>query len=201
VQKLLAGMRDRGAACAVVEYAAPAVFSGACDWVEPSVAVHTGLDFTDLKDDDAKVLISRDLLVEAALEPFTRLVDPDSQAAVVNLDDELADMVLKEASAVRCVTYSTRSQDADVWLEEHKQSIWEAEMIIATPQGRIEIIMPLLGEHNASNILAAVATGIALKVRVAGARVWLPCCAVLWGLCFCWLAMLVCPASCASSCE
>uniref|UniRef100_A0A7S0WRN5 Mur ligase central domain-containing protein n=1 Tax=Chlamydomonas leiostraca TaxID=1034604 RepID=A0A7S0WRN5_9CHLO len=167
VQKLLGGMRDRGAACAVVEYGPVAAFNGCCDWVEPTVVVHTGLDFSDHKDEEGQVLVSRELLLEAALEPFERLADADTQAAVVNLDDdpELVQAVLRAAQAVNCVTYSVRGDaDADVVLEEHRQSIWEAEMIIRTPEGRIEIIMPLLGEHNASNILAAVATGIALKV-------------------------------------
>lgn len=36
-------------------------------------------------------------------------------------------------------------------------------MIITTPQGRMQVITNLLGRHNVSNVLAAVATGIALK--------------------------------------
>ncbi len=40
-----------------------------------------------------------------------------------------------------------------------------AKVIIRTPLGRLQIISPLLGRHNTYNILAAVATGIALKVK------------------------------------
>jgi len=40
-----------------------------------------------------------------------------------------------------------------------------AQLIIRTPVGKLQIISPLLGKHNVYNILAAVATGIVLKVR------------------------------------
>jgi UDP-N-acetylmuramyl tripeptide synthase len=36
---------------------------------------------------------------------------------------------------------------------------------VRTPLGRLQIITSLLGSHNVYNILAAVATGLALKVR------------------------------------
>lgn len=38
------------------------------------------------------------------------------------------------------------------------------QLIIKTPAGNLQIITPLLGRHNVYNILAAVATGLALKV-------------------------------------
>ncbi len=37
------------------------------------------------------------------------------------------------------------------------------QIIVRTPSGRLQIITNLLGSHNASNVLAAVATGVALK--------------------------------------
>ena len=43
-------------------------------------------------------------------------------------------------------------------------SIWESEVVVRTPLGKLQIISPLLGKHNVYNILAAVATAIALKV-------------------------------------
>lgn len=39
-----------------------------------------------------------------------------------------------------------------------------AQIIVRTPLGKLQIITPLLGKHNVYNILAAVATGICLKV-------------------------------------
>jgi UDP-N-acetylmuramyl tripeptide synthase len=45
---------------------------------------------------------------------------------------------------------------------------------VRTPRGKLQIITPLLGKHNASNVLAAVAAGVAmnvpLKAIVAGGR-------------------------------
>jgi UDP-N-acetylmuramoyl-L-alanyl-D-glutamate--2,6-diaminopimelate ligase len=53
---------------------------------------------------------------------------------------------------------------ADVVAETASFSIWESEVVIRTPLGKLQVISPLLGKHNVYNILAAVATGIALKV-------------------------------------
>ncbi len=40
------------------------------------------------------------------------------------------------------------------------------QVLVRTAEGVLQIITPLLGKHNVYNILAAVATGIALKVRL-----------------------------------
>lgn len=138
MQKLLAGMRDRGAQCAVVEYSAPEVFQGSCDWIEVSVAVHTTLDFPEQKMGSHGVPFSRKQLIEAALEPFANLSDSNKQAAVINLDDPNAELVFEAASAVSCITYSTDPTKRDpkgelvkVALDStagYKNSIWESEV-------------------------------------------------------------------------
>lgn len=43
LQKVLAGMRDRGATAAVVEVDAEAQATGCLQWVEPTIAVFTNL--------------------------------------------------------------------------------------------------------------------------------------------------------------
>jgi hypothetical protein len=48
------------------------------------------------------------------------------------------------------------------------------QVIVRTPSGRLQIITSLLGKHNVYNILAAVATGIALKVLTAPGRAAAP---------------------------
>lgn len=66
--------------------------------------------------------------------------------------------------AVPVVTYGIDTADADVVAESARFSIWESELLVRTPLGKLQIITPLLGNHNVYNVLAAVATGIALKV-------------------------------------
>jgi UDP-N-acetylmuramate-alanine ligase len=50
------------------------------------------------------------------------------QAAVINLDDPAAQLVLEAAAAVPCVTYAIDNQEADVVAESYKMDIWESEV-------------------------------------------------------------------------
>lgn len=90
------------------------------------------------------------------------------QTAVVNIDDPAAQTFLDAARAVQVVTYSYENAQADVYCQSVDGTLWENELIVVTPQGRLQIITNLLGRNNICNILAAVATGIALKVRTMG---------------------------------
>ena len=87
------------------------------------------------------------------------------QAAVVNLDDPAASRVLDTVGQMPIVTYGIDNDEADVIAESARFNIWESEIIVRTPLGKLQIITPLIGKHNVYNVLAAVATGIALKVR------------------------------------
>lgn len=88
-----------------------------------------------------------------------------TQAAVVNMDDAFAPLVLQRVGPMPVVTYSYSNKEADVFVDSAKYSIWESEVIISTPEGKLQIITPLLGKRNVCSVLAAVATGVALKVR------------------------------------
>jgi len=158
VQKLLAGVRDRGGTCAVVECSSYAMANRELDWLEVGVVVHTRLSLSA----ESSPKMQQQLRAELAL--FEKLYDPTTQAAVINLDDPAADLVKASASAVPVVTYGIDNPDADVYAETAKMDIWESEVIVRTPLGKLQIITPLLGKHNVYNILAAVATGICLKI-------------------------------------
>ncbi len=89
---------------------------------------------------------------------------------MINLDDPAAPRIIERTGKMPTVTYGIDNTDADVVAESARFTIWESEIIVRTPLGKLQIISPLLGKHNVYNILAAVATGIALKVRGVGAR-------------------------------
>ncbi len=239
LQKLAAGMRDRGATCAVVECSTQALAAGDCDWLDVTVAVHTGLlgqppppgpsaagqptsfqassasgteeagagaddsqqapwqegeedpleelrrgpaggastsapaggggggGGLDLRRSVARppraLASTRDVLA-AQLRLFDKLIDGGAQTAVVNLDDPSAEQALRCAARVPVVTYGIDNAQADVVATGARFTIWEAQLEVRTPLGTLSIVTPLLGKHNVYNVLAAVATGVALKV-------------------------------------
>lgn len=189
LHKLLAGVHDRGGQAAVVEASSSGIGHHSLDFIDYKVAVFTncGQYDNDAVPDDlpsiamlaadspeaeafaAEAQRKRDeeRYSESLLRLFDNLVDPDVQRAVVNLDDPRAQLFIDRATPCDVVTYSLSNSGATVWLERLVGNIWDTELIIVTPQGRLQIITPLLGTHNASNVLAAVATGIALDVPLA----------------------------------
>ncbi|KAG2499048.1 hypothetical protein HYH03_003233 [Edaphochlamys debaryana] len=172
LQKLLGGMRDRGAGVAVVELEQAASFLGTYDYLDMNVAVVThlapvmGVPLAQQPQD--RLEAARPYASLAVETLAAQLRDAATQALVVNADDPLSDELLKRLDgAVPYVTYGVLNSKADVFAESIKSNIWETEMIIRTPGGRLQIIVNLLGSHNAANVLAAVATGVALKAPLA----------------------------------
>ena len=80
-QKVLAGMRERGASCCVYEPSPLAVAMRQTAWVDVSVAVHTVL----VPPSDSALGGSQEAArqqqadMESLLEPFDKLVDPQAQ--------------------------------------------------------------------------------------------------------------------------
>lgn len=73
---------------------------------------------------------------------------------------------LVEDSDAQLLTYALSNKDADIYIEKSKASIWETEMFVLTPVGRLEIISALIGSFNISNVLAAVSVGLARGIKL-----------------------------------
>jgi UDP-N-acetylmuramoyl-L-alanyl-D-glutamate--2,6-diaminopimelate ligase len=117
--------------------------------------------FTNLTQDHLDFHGSMDAYFQAKLLLFKGLA-PDA-AAVVNDDDERAGEVARNTRA-RVITFGL-SERADVRpAGEVRHGLAGLAFTAATPAGRIELRSPLVGKHNASNILNAVALGIALGI-------------------------------------
>ncbi|KAK9840910.1 hypothetical protein WJX81_000011 [Elliptochloris bilobata] len=161
IQKLLAGMADRGADVAVVECASEGLDQGRLDAVDFDVLVHTNVmelsGYVDVPP------LEQCAATQARL--FRRLYDPQRQRAVINLDDPFAALMQEAASAVPVVTYSLYNRDADVSVERLRLNMEETQVLVRTPVGTLQINSPLVGRQNVYNILAAVATGLATTVR------------------------------------
>ncbi|GFR43731.1 hypothetical protein Agub_g4842, partial [Astrephomene gubernaculifera] len=166
VQKLLGAMVDRGAGVAVMEIGGEALQLGSYDFVDLNVAVVTGLSPPPAHQQTPEATDDRwaHTAEVAAATLQVKLTDPESQALVLNADDPAAEELLARlGGSVPVVTYGITNSGAAVWAESIKSNIWETEVIIRTPSGRLQIITNLLGRHNVGNLLAAVATGVALK--------------------------------------
>ena len=71
---------------------------------------------------------------------------------------------MRFAQAVPSVTFSVSNKTADVYIDKVFYSLWETEVIVATPAGKLNLSSTLIGPINLPNILAAVAAGLALTV-------------------------------------
>lgn len=67
-------------------------------------------------------------------------------------------------SEAQLVTFSLKDKDADVYPEKMKPSIWETDIVVRTPLGKLNIICSLIGPHNMSNLLSAISASLALGV-------------------------------------
>ena len=72
------------------------------------------------------------------ISPLTPLPVP-FQAAVINLDDLLAPLVRERTGAMPIVTYSYGNTDADVHVDSAKFTAFESELIVKTPEGRLQV--------------------------------------------------------------
>lgn len=104
--------------------------------------------------------------LQAKLRLFSELLQPDNiksrRRAVINMNDPSG---FKVAAAALCpvITFG-RDGDFDVRPEEVQLSVRGISGTLHTPKGEFPFASNLLGRFNLSNILAAVATGIALDL-------------------------------------
>lgn len=183
--RVLAGAADRGATAAVVECSAAAVADGRLAGARFGTLVFTNALPEEAEAAGARPEGSAETEAEeseehqkarqmaAAAEFAGRvgdlaegllLADPATQQAVINLEDPHGPALAERlrGAGVRVLTYALAAEAADVRAEKASLSIWETEAIIATPAGRLQVIVPLVGRTNAANVVAAAAAGVAL---------------------------------------
>ena len=79
--------------------------------------------------------------------------------AIINRDDEFYSLMKNAARAKKIISFGLNKK-SDVYLKKTAQGISQ----IHTPKGSVNIKVKLQGEHNLKNVLAAVASTIALKI-------------------------------------
>lgn len=107
--------------------------------------------------------------VEAIAEGKAQLVEglKPGGAAVLNADDErVAAMRAKAGHAGRVVTYGIR-EAADVMATEiEAASVGTSRFLLRTPEGEAIVTLPMHGNHNVLNALAAAAAATCFGIRV-----------------------------------
>jgi UDP-N-acetylmuramoyl-L-alanyl-D-glutamate--2,6-diaminopimelate ligase len=157
VQRLLADFLDQGAAHVAMEVSSHALEQGRVNGVRFHVAVFTNLtrDHLDYHGDmTAYGQAKAKLFAHAGLK-----------YAVINHDDDFGRRLLADAGApVTCLSYGIGG--GDVCAREVRPSSEGLWLRIRTPHGETELRSPLIGHFNVYNLLAVLATLLALGVEL-----------------------------------
>jgi UDP-N-acetylmuramoyl-L-alanyl-D-glutamate--2,6-diaminopimelate ligase len=156
LQRLFAEMRDAGCSHAVMEVASHALALKRVHGCAFRVAV-----FTNLTRDHLDFHGDMDGYFAAKRRLFAELLRADG-VAVINADDARADE-LRAASRGRVLTYAV-SAPADVGTEGLVAGIAGTRFRARTPAGSFEVDTPLVGRFNVQNLLAAIASAVALEL-------------------------------------
>ncbi len=154
LQRMLREMVDAGCGACVMEVSSHALTLRRADRLHFAAAVFTNLtrDHLDFHRDMETYFLAKRQLAELL---------PDAGIAVTNLDDPRGRDFA--AAAHRPVTYAIDAA-ADVRPGPLTFSIEGLRFDARTPRGTLRLTSPLVGRPNAYNILAAVATAMALDV-------------------------------------
>jgi UDP-N-acetylmuramoyl-L-alanyl-D-glutamate--2,6-diaminopimelate ligase len=116
--------------------------------------------FTNLTQDHLDYHGDFEHYFQAKRRLFEGLGAPPPDWAVINIDDPWGARLVELPYPHR-LTYGLKS-DAQVTPKHVASSAKETEAVIAIPGGKVHVVSPLLGRANLANILAAVATGVAM---------------------------------------
>ncbi len=120
--------------------------------------------FTNLTQDHLDYHDSMESYFEVKKELFTKYLansEKENIFSIINIDDSYGEILIDEAPG-DIVSYSIENENATVYAKSSSITERGIEAIISTPKGEAQIQSTLFGEHNLSNILAAVATAVSL---------------------------------------
>ncbi|VXD20270.1 UDP-N-acetylmuramoyl-L-alanyl-D-glutamate--2, 6-diaminopimelate ligase [Planktothrix serta PCC 8927] len=81
--------------------------------------------------------------------------------AIINADDPFGQRLITQL-ADRAWSYSTHDSTADLWADQLGYEPTGVKGVLHTPQGEAEFYLPLVGQYNLSNLLAALGAGLSL---------------------------------------
>ncbi|MCF7796587.1 MAG: UDP-N-acetylmuramoyl-L-alanyl-D-glutamate--2,6-diaminopimelate ligase [Lentisphaeria bacterium] len=153
LQAILADLVIHNCRAAVLEVSSHALIQHRADNISFNAAI-----FTNLTQDHLDYHQTMDAYASAKQNLFNAL---DSDAlAVINSDDEYANVMI-EKTAARVIRYG-QSGSSDYRLAHFVPGSESTEMTIQAPQGELKFTTNIVGLYNGYNLLAAMATVMAL---------------------------------------
>ena len=151
LQATLAALRDGGAEFVAMEASSHSLDQGRLDGLTFAAAIYTNLTRDHL---DYHGTMEAYLSAKLRLSTYLSL----DGVEVVNRDDEAWQALPERASRI---TFGS-APDADVRASELHLDAGGSSFCLGTPWGTADVRLPLLGDFNVSNALAAAATALAL---------------------------------------
>ena len=87
--------------------------------------------------------------------------------AIVNADDPYGKKLIARMKSEQVWSYSTRESSADLWASDLEYEPTGVKGILHTPEGETTFSLPLVGQYNLSNMLAAVGAALHLGLDLA----------------------------------
>ena len=163
LQEMLSAMVKAGMDVAVMEVSSHALALERVAGCEFDIVV-----FTNLTQDHLDFHRTLDEYFQAKLRLFTECVEGKQKAgpkrALINADDERAAFILQRC-AIPTWTFGLHAQ-ADIQAEAIHLSMGGTEFLVSSPLGRLTISSQLVGEHNVSNLLAAIGIGLEMGMTI-----------------------------------
>jgi len=160
-------LKEAGARAFVMEVSSHALEQNRVDGCHFDVGI-----FSNLTRDHLDYHGSMDIYLAAKLRLFSGLLRPSEQKpqrfAVINMDDQYGPAIV-ERCACPVISYGIRGS-YDVRPINVTSSVSGIRGTLVTPVGNVDFASSLLGRFNLSNIMAAAAAGIALKLPLAAIR-------------------------------
>ena len=162
LQHTLREMRTAGVTAAVMEVSSHGLELGRVEGCHFEVACFTNLtqDHLDFHGDMDTYRSSKELL-------FREYLAADA-TAVVNVDDPAAGTFLEAArsAGARTLGVSRLDRAADIALHHAQVDLSGTRARIGTPDGILEVTLPLIGEFNLENLLVACGAGLAAGASI-----------------------------------
>ncbi len=155
IQRMLAQAVKANCRSAVMEVSSHAIELHRADSLQLAAAV-----FSNLTRDHLDYHQTMESYFAAKEKLFTGALGFEPKASVVNLDDEYGRKLIKSAKG-KIITYGF-TEKADVRTDDFKLSANGLSFVATTPIGPISIESSLVGRPHVYNILASLATGLAL---------------------------------------
>ncbi len=157
LQQLLRSARSEGVTSISMEVSSHALALRRTDGIAFAAAV-----FTNLTRDHLDFHGTTERYTAAKARLFEEL--GSDSTAVLNRDDP-AWKTMAASSSAKILTFSVEDATADLRPVSVQSSIVQTRCVLTSPQGEFEVVSPLTGRFNLSNIMAAVAAAVALGIE------------------------------------